>query len=40
MRMLVDPFGRFLTDLFHLLGLFAIGGATVWAAAASFYRSC
>ena len=24
--------GRFLTDGFHLLGLFAIGGATVWAA--------
>lgn len=36
MRNVADPVGRFLTDLFHLLGLFAIGGATVWAAAASF----
>ena len=33
----VDPFGLFLTDGFHLLGLFAIGGATVWAAGAAFY---
>jgi protein PsiE len=32
----VDPFGVFLTEGFHLLGLFAIGGATVWAAAAAF----
>jgi len=32
-----DPVGRFLTEGFHLLGLFAIGGATVWAAAAAFY---
>ncbi len=31
-----DPVGRFLTEGFHLLGLFAIGGATVWAAAAAF----
>ena len=38
MRMLVDPLGKFLTDGFHLLGLFAIGGATVWAAGASFYQ--
>jgi protein PsiE len=37
MRMLVDPIGKFLTDGFHLLGLFAIGGATVWAAGAAFY---
>ena len=37
MRMAIDPVGRFLTDLFHLLGLFAIGGATVWAAGAAFY---
>jgi protein PsiE len=36
MRRFVDPIGLFLTDAFHLLGLFAIGGATVWAAAASF----
>jgi hypothetical protein len=34
-----DPIGRFLTDGFHILALFAIGGATVWAAAAAFYAS-
>ena len=28
----LDPIGQFLTDGFHLLGLFAIGAATVWAA--------
>ena len=33
----VDPIGRLLTDGFHILALFAIGGATVWAAAAAFY---
>jgi protein PsiE len=32
----VDPFGQFLTDGFHLLALFAIGAATVWAAIAAF----
>ena len=32
-----DPIGRLLTDGFHILALFAIGGATVWAAAAAFY---
>src|SRR5271165_6977815 len=37
MRSLADPVGRFLTEGFHLLGLFAIGGATVWAAGAAFY---
>jgi hypothetical protein len=26
---LADPVGQFLTDGFHLLGLFAIGAATV-----------
>src|SRR5271166_4955330 len=31
-----DPIGQLLTDAFHLLGLFAIGGATVWAAGAAF----
>jgi phosphate starvation-inducible membrane PsiE len=31
-----DPIGQFLTDGFHLLGLFAIGAATVWAAGAAF----
>jgi protein PsiE len=36
-RSLADPIGRFLTEGFHLLGLFAIGAATVWAAAAAFY---
>lgn len=33
---LMDPIGYLLTELFHLLGLFAIGGATVWAAAKAF----
>jgi protein PsiE len=33
----VDPLGRLLTDSFHILALFAIGGATVWAAAVAFY---
>jgi len=37
MRAFADPVGRLLTEGFHLLGLFAIGGATVWAAAAAFY---
>ena len=37
MHSLADPVGRLLTEGFHLLGLFAIGGATVWAAAAAFY---
>ena len=32
-----DPIGRLLTDGFHILALFAIGDATVWAAAAAFY---
>jgi phosphate starvation-inducible membrane PsiE len=33
----LDPVGLFLTDGFHLLGLFAIGGATVWSAAGAFW---
>jgi protein PsiE len=37
MLSLADPIGQFLTDGFHLLGLFAIGGATVWAAVAAFF---
>jgi protein PsiE len=37
MRSLADPVGRILTEGFHLLGLFAIGGATVWAGGAAFY---
>lgn len=36
MRRIVDPIGFLLTEGFHLLGLFAIGGATVWAAAKDF----
>jgi hypothetical protein len=32
----VDPLGRLLTDGFHILALFAIGAATVLAAAAAF----
>lgn len=35
-RRLADPVGRLFTESFHLLGLFAIGGATVWAAGAAF----
>src|ERR1700685_4851807 len=33
----VDPTGQLLPDGFHILALFAIGGAAVWAAAAAFY---
>ena len=33
----IDPIGRLLTDGFHIVALFAIGGATVWAAAVAFY---
>jgi protein PsiE len=36
MRKTIDPIGHFLAEGFHLLGLFAIGGATVWAAAKAF----
>ena len=32
-----DPIGIFLTEGFHLLGLFAIGAATIWAAGAAFF---
>ncbi len=32
----VDPIGNFLSETFHFLGLFAIGGATVWAAVKAF----
>src|SRR5258706_8772469 len=31
-----DKIGRFLTDAFHLLALFAIGATTVWSAARAF----
>ncbi len=36
LKSVADPIGHFLTELFHYLGLFAIGGATVWAAVAAF----
>lgn len=35
-RALVDPVGHFLSEAFHFLGLFAIGGATVWSAVKAF----
>lgn len=34
----VEPVGNFLSDLFHLVGLFAIGAATVWAAVVFFIQ--
>jgi phosphate starvation-inducible membrane PsiE len=36
LRHAVDPIGNLLSEAFHLLGLFAIGAATVWAAASAF----
>lgn len=36
MREYADPVGHFLTEAFHFLGLFAIGGATVWSAVHAF----
>ena len=36
LRSFVDPIGNLLSEGFHLVGLFAIGAATVWAAAAAF----
>ncbi|MBV8474151.1 MAG: phosphate-starvation-inducible PsiE family protein [Hyphomicrobiales bacterium] len=36
LRLVVDPIGDFLSEAFHLLGLFVIGGATVWAAVHAF----
>jgi protein PsiE len=36
LRGVVDPIGNLLSEAFHLLGLFAIGAATVWAAAHAF----
>lgn len=36
MKALADTVGLFLVDAFHLLGLFAIGATTVWAAVAAF----
>lgn len=34
----VEPVGNFLAELFHLIGLFAIGAATVWAGGAFFIK--
>jgi protein PsiE len=36
LRRAVDPVGNMLSEGFHLVGLFAIGAATVWAAAHAF----
>jgi protein PsiE len=36
LRRRIHPIGSALSDAFHFLGLFAIGGATVWAAAKAF----
>jgi phosphate starvation-inducible membrane PsiE len=36
LRELADPIGDLLTEAFHFIGLFAIGGATVWAAVHAF----
>ena len=36
LRHAVDPIGNLLSEAFHLLGLFAIGAATVWAAGSAF----
>ena len=36
MKNIADKIGRFLTDAFHLLALFAIGATTVWSAVAAF----
>lgn len=36
LRRRADPIGTLLTDSFHLLGLFAIGAATIWAAVHAF----
>jgi protein PsiE len=38
LRQTIDPVGYLLTEGFHLLGLFAIGGATVWAALKAFFE--
>ncbi len=38
MQRVVLPVGHFLSDTFHLIGLFAIGAATVWAGATFFLQ--
>lgn len=37
LRRKIDPVGGLMSDVFHFLGLFAIGAATVWAAALAFF---
>ena len=36
LRRAVDPIGLLLSDIFHLIGLFVIGAATVWASVTAF----
>jgi phosphate starvation-inducible membrane PsiE len=36
LRHAVDPVGQLLAEAFHLIGLFAIGAATIWAAFSAF----
>jgi phosphate starvation-inducible membrane PsiE len=36
LRGAVDPIGNLLAEAFHVLGLFAIGAATIWAAVNAF----
>ncbi len=38
LRRAVDPVGTLMSDLFHLIGLFAIGASTVWAAGNAFLK--
>jgi len=37
LRAFIDPLGYFFSEAFHLVGLFAIGFSTVWAAFNSFH---
>ncbi len=36
LRRMVDPIGNLLSEGFHLVGLFAIGASTIWAAVHAF----
>jgi protein PsiE len=38
MRTVILPIGHFLSEAFHLIGLFAIGATTIWAGAAFFIQ--
>lgn len=38
LRRAVDPVGTLLSETFHLVGLFAIGACTVWAAVTAFIK--